>query len=72
MAIKGKTFDLQTITAKDDGALYRMLSGYNDICIRAGSGTFLSISSNTLTIGECFVIVAGRYIHIQDGSTVSL
>lgn len=72
MAIKGKTFDLQTITAKDDGALYRVLSGYNDWCLATSSGTFLTISNNTLTIRECFMMIAGRYIHIQNATTISL
>lgn len=72
MAIKGITFDMQTVTSKDDGALYRMLAGYQDFCIRAGSGTFLTISNNVLTIGECFLVACGRYIHIQEGTTVNL
>lgn len=72
MAIKGKTFDLQTITAKDDGALYRTLAGYMDWCLTTGSGTFLSITSNTMTIAECFMMIAGRYIHIQNNTELSL
>ena len=72
MAIKGKTFDLQTITAKDDGALYRILSGESDMIVFSGSGTALSINSNILTIAECYLLVGGRYIHIQDGSTIDL
>lgn len=72
MAIKGKTFDLQTITAKDDGALYRLLSGESDMIVFSGSGTALSINSNTLTIAECYLLVGGRYIHIEDGSSIGL
>lgn len=72
MAIKGKTFDLQTITAKDDGALYRILSGESDMIVFSGSGTALSINSNILTIAECYLLVGGRYIHIGDGSTIDL
>ena len=72
MAIKGKTFDLQTITAKDDGALYRILSGESDMIVFSGSGTALSINSNILTIAECYLLVGGRYIHIEDGSTIDL
>jgi hypothetical protein len=72
MAIKGKTFDLQTITAKDDGALYRILSGESDMIVFSGSGTALSINSNILTIAECYLLVGGRYIHIQDGTTIDL
>lgn len=72
MAIKGKTFDLQTITAKDDGALYRILSGESDMIVFSGSGTALSINSNILTIAECYLLAGGRYIHIQDGTTIDL
>lgn len=72
MAIKGKTFDLQTITAKDDGALYRILSGESDMIVFSGSGTALSINSNILTIAECYLLVGGRYIHIENGSTIDL
>lgn len=72
MAIKGKTFDLQTITAKDDGALYRILSGESDMIVFSGSGTALSINSNILTIAECYLLVGGRYIHIEAGSTIDL
>ena len=72
MAIKGKTFDLQTITAKDDGALYRILSGESDMIVFSGSGTALSINSNILTIAECYLLIGGRYIHIEDGSTIDL
>lgn len=72
MAIKGKTFDLQTITAKDDGALYRILSGESDMIVFSGSGTALSINSNILTIAECYLLVGGRYIHIEGGSTIDL
>ena len=72
MAIKGKTFDLQTITAKDDGALYRILSGKSDMIVFSGSGTALSINSNILTIAECYLLVGGRYIHIEDGSAIGL
>lgn len=72
MAIKGKTFDLQTITAKDDGALYRILSGESDMIVFSGSGTALSINSNILTIAECYLLVGGRYIHVGNGSTIDL
>ena len=72
MAIKGKTFDLQTITAKDDGALYRILSGESDMIVFSGSGTALSINSNILTIAECYLLIGGRYIHIEAGSTIDL
>lgn len=72
MAIIGKTFDYQRVSAGDDGALYRMLSGGTDMIAPVGAGTLLSISANTLTIAECYVVIGGRFMRVAGGTTISL
>lgn len=72
MAFIGKTFDAQLVSAGDDGALYRMLSMKTDLIQPSGSSALFSISDNTLTISECYVLVCGRFFRIADGTTISL
>lgn len=72
MAILGKTFDFQTVSAGDDGALYRMLSEETDLIKPVGNSAVFSIAANTLTIAECYILAGGRFIRIADGTTIAL
>ena len=71
MAFIGKTFNYQSVTAGDDGFLYQILSGSRDMLVPVTSSTF-SITNNVLTIGQCFLVISGRVIRIEQGTTRSL
>lgn len=71
MAIIGKTFNFQSVTAGDDGELYNMLSGRINMA-KANTGTMFSIANNVLTTGEISLIVSGRFVRISNGTTISL
>lgn len=70
MAFKGKTFDLQSVTAGDDGQLYNMLTNRSDLGLQI-SGS-LAITSNVLTLGEMALLIGGRFIRVESGTSISL
>ena len=70
MAFKGKTFDFQSVTAGDDGQLYNMLTNSSDLG-RQISGS-LAITSNVLTLGEMALVIGGRFIRVESGTSISL
>lgn len=70
MAFKGKTFDFQKVTAGDDGQLYNMLTNSSDLGLQI-SGS-LSITSNVLTLGEMALVIGGRFIRVESGTSISL
>lgn len=71
MAFIGKTFNYQSVTAGDDGFLYQILSGSRDILAPVTGNTF-SITNNVLTIAQCFLVISGRVIRIEQGTTIPL
>ena len=70
MAFIGKTFDFQSVTAGDDGQLYNMLTNSSDLG-RQISGS-LAITSNVLTLGEMALVIGGRFIRVESGTSISL
>lgn len=72
MAIIGKTFNFQSVTAGDDGALYRMLAGRMNILSAIAGGNPFSISNNVITIAQSYLLVYGRFMRIAGGTTISL
>lgn len=70
MAFKGKTFNFQSVTAGDDGQLYNMLTNSSDLGLQI-SGS-LAISSNVLTLGEMALVIGGRFIRVESGTSISL
>lgn len=70
MAFKGKTFDFQSVTAGDDGQLYNMLTNSSDLGLQI-SGS-LAITSNVLTLGEMALVIGGRFIRVESGTSISL
>lgn len=70
MAIKGKTFNFQSVTAGDDGQLYNMLTNRSDLGLQI-SGS-LAITSNVLTLGEMALVIGGRFIRVESGTSISL
>lgn len=70
MAIKGKTFNFQSVTAGDDGQLYNMLTNSSDLGLQI-SGS-LAITSNVLTLGEMALVIGGRFIRVESGTSISL
>lgn len=71
MAFIGKTFNYRPVTAGDDGELYNMLSGRENMA-KVNTGTILTISNNVLTTGEISLLVSGRFVRISNGTTISL
>lgn len=72
MAIIGKTFDAQLVSAGDDGALYRMLSGRKDVLQPWAGGNPFTISNNVLSIAQSYLLLCGRFMRIGGGTTISL
>ena len=72
MAIIGKTFNFQSVTAGDDGALYRILAGKMDILTSIAGGNPFTISNNVITIAQSYLLVYGRFMRIAGGTTISL
>lgn len=70
MAFKGKTFNFQSVTAGDDGQLYNMLTNSSDLGLQI-SGS-LAITSNVLTLGEMALVIGGRFIRVESGTSISL
>lgn len=70
MAFVGKTFNYQSVTAGDDGQLYNMLTNSSDLGLQI-SGS-LSITSNVLTLGEMALVIGGRFIRAESGTSISL
>ena len=70
MAIKGATFDLQTVLAKYDGAMYNALSNnHNGYVSWTGSGNPITFTdTNVLTLKNGYILVHGRLI-VVDGAT---
>jgi len=70
MAIKGATFDLQTVLAKYDGAMYNALSNNHDGYVSwTGSGNPITFTdTNVLTLKNGYILVHGRLI-VVDGAT---
>ena len=71
MIPKSKTFDYQSVTAGDDGELYNMLSGRENMA-KVNTGTILTISNNVLTTGEISLLVSGRFVRISNGTKINL
>lgn len=71
MAFIGKTFNYRPVTAGDDGELYNMLSGRENMA-KVNTGTILTISNNVLKTGEISLLVSGRFIRISSGTTINL
>lgn len=65
--IQGVTFPNQKVSAKDHGALFEK-------CLTDGiiKGCEISYSGRNVTIGEGYLIVAGREIHLTGANTISL
>lgn len=72
MAIIGKTFDAQLVSAGDDGALYRMLAGRRDMLSAIAGGNPFTISNNVLSIAQSYLFLYGRFMRIAGGTTISL
>lgn len=72
MAIIGKTFDAQLVSAGDDGALYRMLAGRKDALTPFAGGNPFTISNNVLSIAQSYLLLCGRFMRIGGGTTISL
>lgn len=72
MAIIGKTFNFQSVTAGDDGALYRLLAGKMNILSAMAGGNPFTISNNVITIAQSYLLVYGRFMRIAGGTTISL
>lgn len=70
MAIKGATFDLQTVLAKYDGAMYNALSNNHDGYVSwTGSGNPITFTdTNVLTLKNGYILIHGRLI-VVDGAT---
>ena len=70
MAIKGATFDLQTVLAKYDGAMYNALSNNHDGYVSwTGAGNPITFTdTNVLTLKNGYILVHGRLI-VVDGAT---
>ena len=70
MAIKGATFDLQTVLAKYDGAMYNALSNdHNGYVSWTGSGNPITFTdTNVLTLKNGYILIHGRLI-VVDGAT---
>ena len=70
MAIKGATFDLQTVLAKYDGAMYNALSNnHNGYVSWTGAGNPITFTdTNVLTLKNGYILVHGRLI-VVDGAT---
>lgn len=70
MAIKGATFDSQTVLAKYDGAMYNALSNNHDGYVSwTGSGNPITFTdTNVLTLKNGYILVHGRLI-VVDGAT---
>ncbi len=71
MAFIGKTFDYQSVTAGDDGFLYKILSGNRDMIVQVSGSTF-SITNNVLTTGQLLLVISGRVIRVEANTTISL
>lgn len=72
MAFLGKTFNYQSVTAGDDGYLYDLLTGRQNVLFSVSGGNPFSISNNIMTIKQCYLIISGRAIRIEQGTTISL
>ena len=72
MAFLGKTFDARLVTAGDDGYLYQLLSGRTDFMLSVNGGNPFTITNNVLSIAQCFMLIAGRVIRVEAGTTISL
>lgn len=72
MAILGKTFDYRTVSAGDDGYLYQVLAGGQDFMLSVTGGNPFTISNNVLTIAQSILLISGRFIRIEAGTTISL
>ncbi len=70
MAIKGATFDLQTVLAKYDGAMYNALSNnHNGYVSWTGAGNPITFTdTNVLTLKNGYILIHGRLI-VVDGAT---
>lgn len=70
MAIKMVTFNNQTVEASDDALLNYYLFSNKDGYINS-AGTFsASIVNNYITFSKCSLIVQGRLIHIEEGTSI--
>lgn len=70
MALVGITFDNQAVLSKFDGAFYQVMNNRNsDWRIR---GAACTISNNTLTIANGYLLIGGRLIQVDGTTTYSL
>lgn len=74
MAIKGATFDLQTVLAKYDGAMYSALSnGHDGYVSWNGGGQPISITdTNVMTLKSGYILVHGRLVIIDGNTDITL
>ena len=74
MAIKGATFDLQTVLAKYDGAMYNALSNNHDGYVSwTGSGNPITFTdTNVLTLKNGYILVHGRLIVVDGATNITL
>lgn len=74
MAIKGATFDLQTVLAKYDGAMYSALSnGHDGYVSWNGGGQPISITdTNVMTLKSGYILVHGRLVVIDGNTDITL
>lgn len=72
MAFVGKTFNYRSVTAGDDGYLYDLLTGQQNVLFSVSGGNPFSISNNIMTITQCYLIISGRAIRIEQGTTIPL
>lgn len=70
MAFTPRTFTSATVTARDDGALYQYFMRNQDGIINIPQGT-MSLSSNTISIGQANWVVGGRALY-SNGETIAL
>lgn len=74
MAIKGATFDLQTVLAKYDGAMYNALSNNHDGYVSwTGAGNPITFTdTNVLTLKNGYILIHGRLIVVDGATNITL
>lgn len=70
MAFTPRTFTSATVTARDDGSLYQFFMRNQDGIINIPQGT-MTLSSNTISIGQSNWVVGGRMLY-SNGETIAL
>lgn len=70
MAVKGITFDQQTVTARNDGFVNELVTGSSDVLISSTTPAITSV--NVITLYEGYMLIHGRLIHIDGTTNISV